>query len=159
MSTSKLRLRQARDEDSAGIIALIASCYAEYPPNVLDVDGEEPELRQPASKFAAFWVLVDEAERVFGSIALAPYPQRKVVELKKCYVAKTLRGQGWGRRLIEQVEAWAREQAYAEVELWTDTRFTLAHQVYAKMGYRRSGRQRELHDLSQTTEDHYHKRL
>ena len=34
-------LRPATDDDSAGIIALIAACYAEYPPNVLDVDAEE----------------------------------------------------------------------------------------------------------------------
>jgi len=159
MTAPQLRLRFVEDKDSAGVIALIASCYAEYPPNVLDVDGEEPELRQPASKFEAFWVLADVSNRIFGSIALAPHPQRKTVELKKCYVAKSLRGQGWGRRLIERVEAWAREHGYPQVELWTDTRFTLAHQVYAKMGYRRTGRQRELHDRSQTTEDHYCKRL
>ena len=45
------------------------------------------------------------------------------------------------------------------VELWTDTRFTLAHRVYQALGYRPSGRTRELHDLSQTTEYHYAKRL
>jgi GNAT superfamily N-acetyltransferase len=152
-----VRLRDARDEDSAGVIALIESCYAEYPPNVLDVDGEEPELRTPASSFDRFWVVEDEAGAVVGCIAIAL--GGPVAELKKCYVGRALRGQGWGRRLVAEVESAAAAAGCTAVELWTDTRFTLAHRVYQALGYRPSGRTRELHDLSQTTEYHYAKGL
>ena len=148
-------LRPARDEDSDGIIALIAACYLEYPPNVLDVDLEEPELRTPASSFEAFWILEDEQQRIVGCIALGTVEAGKRIELKKCYVSNGLRGTGQGRRLIETVEAWAVERGIPEVELWSDTRMTLAHKVYAKLGYVASGRTRDLHDISETTEFHF----
>ncbi|MGB0953882.1 MAG: GNAT family N-acetyltransferase [Planctomycetota bacterium] len=154
-----IQFRPAVDADSEGIIALIAACYAEYPPNVLDVDAEEPELRAPASRFEAFWVLEDAQQGIVGCIALATLIPGQRIELKKCYVSSKLRGGGWGRRLIEQVETWARERDIPEVELWTDTRFTLAHKIYAKIGYAQTGETRDLHDLSQTTEYRFLKTL
>ena len=151
--------REAVDADSEGVIALIAACYAEYPPNVLDVDAEEPELRAPASRFEAFWVLESECGRIVGCIALATLIPGQRIELKKCYVSHELRGGGWGRKLIEQVEDWARQRGIPEVELWTDTRFTLAHKVYSRIGYQQTGETRDLHDLSQTTEYRFLKTL
>ena len=152
--TPEARLRAARDEDSAGIIALIAACYAEYPPNVLDVDGEEPGLRTPATSFERFWVVEDANGGIVGSVA-AQSAAPGVMELKKFYVAAAVRGAGWGRRLAEQVEAHARACGCHTLELWSDTRFLLGHRVYEALGYRRSGRARDLHDLSQTTEWHF----
>jgi GNAT superfamily N-acetyltransferase len=155
---SRARLRAVRDEDSDGVIALIASCYAEYPPNVLDVDAEEPELRAPASRFERFWVVEAADGRIVGSVA-AQSAAPSVMELKKYYVAADHRGQGWGRRLAEQVEAHARACGCSTLELWSDTRFDLGHRVYEALGYRRTGRSRELHDLSRTTEWHFQKPL
>jgi len=156
MSTT---LRKAVDTDSDGIIALIESCYREYPPNILDVDGEEPELRTPAQSFPAFWVVEDSQDGVVGCIALQIRVPGLRIELKKCYVHSSQRGLGLGRQLVEQVEDWARAHACAEVELWTDTRFHLAHRVYRALGYEASGRTRDLLDLSETTEFHFQKRL
>jgi len=36
--------------------------------------------------------------------------------------------------------------------LWTDSRFTDAHRLYARLGWGPTGATRELHDLSATTE-------
>ena len=44
-------LRAGRDDDAAGIIALIGACWAEYPGCVMDVDGEVPELRALATYY------------------------------------------------------------------------------------------------------------
>jgi|FLOH01.1.fsa_nt_gi putative acetyltransferase len=156
MSTT---LRRAVDPDSDGIIALIEACYREYPPNILDVDGEEPELRTPAQSFPAFWVVEDAQKRIVGCIAVQMRVPELRVELKKCYVHRSQRGLGLGRQLVERVEEWARAHACAEVELWTDTRFHLAHRVYQVLGYQPSGRTRDLLDLSETTEFHFLKRL
>ena len=41
-----LQIRDARDDDEPGLIALIAGVFAEYPGCVMDVDGELPELRR-----------------------------------------------------------------------------------------------------------------
>lgn len=156
MSTT---LREAKDSDSSGIIALIDACYREYPPNILDVDAEEPELRAPASKYPAFWVVEDAQGGIVGCIALQIREPGQRIELKKCYVHSSQRGLGLGRLMVEKVEDWARQNQCSEVELWTDTRFRLAHRVYSALGYEASGRTRDLNDLSETTEFHFLKRL
>jgi putative acetyltransferase len=149
VATLPLAIRPATDADAPGIIDLIARCYADYEGCVLDVEREEPGLLRPAEAFERFWVAV-RGGRVVGTIAAARHGGN--VELKKLYVAHSERGAGLGRRLIELVESWARETEAAAVELWTDTRFLTAHAVYARLGYRRTGRTRELHDLSNSSE-------
>lgn len=148
--------RPAIDEDAAGVIDLIARVFAEYPGCVLDVDREEPELRTPASSFDRFWV-VEENGTVVGCIACALHGE--VCELKKLYVDAAARGRGLARQLVELVEKTARDQGSEFIELWSDTRFVTAHAVYERLGYRASGRTRDLHDLSHTTEYHFAKRL
>ena len=152
-----VRLRRARDEDSEGVIALIARVFAEYEDCVLDVDLEEPELRTPAQSFTRLWVLVRDGE-VLGCGGLQDHGSG-VVELKKLYLDPAVRGAGHAREIAALVEVYARSVGAESIELWSDTRFLAAHGFYDRMGYVRTGRTRELHDLSNTTEYHYLKRL
>ncbi|MBC8370322.1 MAG: GNAT family N-acetyltransferase [Planctomycetes bacterium] len=154
MSSTILRL--ASDSDSAGIIALIARCYADYPPNVLDVDGEEPELRTPASSFDGFWVLEQDSE-IVGCISASNNGDH--IEMKKYYVHPKMRGTGQGGKLHDVFLEYVRSQKVSRIELWTDTRFELAHLVYTHMGYRQTGVTRELHDISETTEYQFEMRV
>jgi len=149
-------IRAARDADSGAVIRLIARVFAEYPGCLLDVDGEEPELRNPATSFERFWV-AERCAEIVGCCACSRAPDR--LELKKCYVARSERGRGTGRRLIAMVEAHARRLGLRKIELWTDTRFDTAHAVYRHLGYRATGRRRELGDISGTTELHFVKEL
>ena len=153
-SPGDARLRPARDDDADGVIALIAAVFAEYPGNVLDVDGEEPGLRAPASSYRGFWV-VERDRRILGCAAHAwdpDHPAGPTLELKKIYLDRSLRGHGWGRRLIDAAEADATALGARRLVAWSDTRFETAHRVYEALGYRPSGRSRELHDLSNSTE-------
>jgi putative acetyltransferase len=149
-------VRPATDTDAAGVIDLIARVFAEYPGCVLDVDREEPELRTPASSFDRFWV-VEEEGAVVACIACALHADD--VELEKLYVDRPARGRGLARRLVALVEQAAREHGAGLIELWSDTRFTDAHAMYEHLGYERTGRTRDLHDLSNTSEYHFVKRL
>jgi len=149
-------LREARDTDSAGVIALIARVFAEYPGCVLDVDREEPGLRAPATHYDRFWVLEQGGEVVGCAACSIAGP---VVEMKKIYLDRRLRGQGWGRRLIERVEREARTCGAERIEAWSDTRFETAHAVYRRLGYRQGERTRFLHDLSATEEYFFAKSL
>jgi GNAT superfamily N-acetyltransferase len=151
-----VEIRPALDQDSAGIIDLIARVFAEYPGVYLLVDQEEPKLRTPASSYPHFWVLQDR-ERILGCIACGAYSG--TYELQKLYLDSSLRRQGWGRKLVELVENQARAEGFEQIELWTDTKFETAHRVYEKLGYQATGRRRELHDISDTSEFHYQKDL
>ena len=150
------QLRPATDADAEGVIALIARVFLEYPGCVLDVEREEPGLCAPASSYDRFWVLERDGA-VAGCIGCRLRPG--LVELVKLYVDKAVRGRGHARRLVEQVEAAARAHGAARIELWSDTRFTDAHGLYAHLGYARTGRTRDLDDLSNTTEYEFVKSL
>ncbi|MEZ5667019.1 MAG: GNAT family N-acetyltransferase [Alphaproteobacteria bacterium] len=155
-------IRDGRDADSDAVIALVDLCWSAYPGVILDVDLEEPGLRHPASHFRAkdgrFWTAWRGAA-LHGIVGYAFDPATATVELHKLYVHPDARRGGLGRRLTALVEAAARDRGAARIELWSDTRFETAHRFYRGLGYTRTGRTRDLHDLSNTTEFHFEKRL
>lgn len=159
--TGEPRLRPARESDADRVIALIRRVYTEYAGCVLDVDHEEPELRTPASSFERFWVLEQRGTLVGCcgcSVEPGPGDERYLL-LRKLYVDRSVRGRGYGSLLVRQAEDFARKLGLRRIELWSDTRFTTSHAVYKHLGYVQSGRTRELHDLSRTTEYHFWKEL
>jgi predicted GNAT family N-acyltransferase/RimJ/RimL family protein N-acetyltransferase len=151
-------LRPVRDEDGPALERLIAGCWSEYPGCVMDVDNEEPWLRAPATAYAekqgVLWV-VGDVTACIGMRPLAP----GTVELKSLYVSAPARRGGLGGRLVRRGERWAHEQGAGRIELWSDTRFLDAHRLYERLGYVRTGRTRDLHDLSNTTEFFFVKEL
>jgi putative acetyltransferase len=162
--TDQPTIRDARDDDAAGLIELIGSVFAEYPGCLLDVDGEIPELRAIASHFAAvggrFWVAELPGAsggplRVVGCGGLSPASEPGGVELRKLYVHEDARRTGLGTAFCDLVEAEARRRGAAYVDLWSDTRFDKAHRLYERRGYVRGPATRDLHDISHSTEYYF----
>jgi putative acetyltransferase len=153
------RIRDARDDDAAGLIALIASCYSEYEGCVLDVENEAPELKAIASAHVGgrFWV-VESGGEIVGSIGILPV-SGNVWEIKKLYVVKGARRGGLGKRLVELAQDEARRRGATAIELWSDTRFADAHRLYTRLGYEQGQKTRELHDLSKSVEYYFRKVL
>lgn len=156
-------IREARDNDALGLIALIAGTYAEYPGCILDVEREEPDLLTVATAYAHhggnFWVAVDASQSVVGSVGWAPTETPEVVELKKLYVSSTHRRHGLASQLLALVEAEALAQNVTAIELWSDTRFAAGHRFYAARGFEQTRETRALHDISHTTEYRFYKSL
>lgn len=151
-------LRAATDADARGLQELIGRCFAPYPGCVLDVANEEPGLLAPARAFEALWVLERTEDGLLaGCSGAATHVDAEPahVELKKLYVDPCCRGRGLARLLVDRVQAYAAARGIERVELWSDSKFTTAHGVYEHLGYRRSGRVRELGDLSRTVEYHF----
>ncbi|MEO1224058.1 MAG: GNAT family N-acetyltransferase [Pseudomonadota bacterium] len=154
-------MRSARNDDADDLIALIGGCFAEYQGCILDVDGEIPELRRIASyaerRGGAFWS-VERNSVVVACVGAMPAAGGGV-ELVKLYVRADQRGNGLGRRLIGQVEAFAHSREAGHIELWTDTRFTTAHRAYEACGYVKQAATRVLNDKSNSVEYYYRKTL
>ena len=152
-------LRPGRDGDTAGFIALIGACWAEYPGCILDVDGELPELRALASHYThkggALWA-AEDAGRIVGMIGTAPLGDG-AWELTKVYVDAAYRGTGLAQTLMATAETHARTAGAQDFKLWTDTRFDRAHRFYEKRGYVRAGPIRVLQDISNSLEFPYMK--
>jgi GNAT superfamily N-acetyltransferase len=154
-----LVLRDARDDDCERLIALIGAVYAEYPGCILDVDGEAPHLRRPASAFTSWGGQLWVVESAGAVVACAGFVDHgRSVELKHLYVARAARRRGLGAHLTGLAEAAGRARGRRRIELWTDTRFTDAHRLYERLGYVRGGT-RSLHDVSRSLEHHYRKPL
>lgn len=170
-----LSIRPAVDDDAAALIALIGSCFAEYPGCILDVDRELPELRNIASHFAArrgrFWV-AEQAGDVVACVGCRPLMDESRAdesrgggiggpsyELHKLYVARAARRRGVAGHLVGLAEAEAEVRGAGCMELWTDSRFVDAHRLYDRLGYARLPEVRALDDLSASTEYRYRKLL
>lgn len=156
-------LRAVRDGDAADLTTLIGSCYAEYEGCVLDPAGIDAWMAAPATAYAAkdgeLWVL--EGAGGTGLVACVGWGPAAAdgVELKNLYVGAPARRQGLGARFVGLVEDVARARGSAAVELWSDTRFADAHRLYQRLGYLRTGAERELHDPSETVEYEFVNRL
>jgi GNAT superfamily N-acetyltransferase len=154
-------LRPGRDSDAAGFIALVDTCWAEYPGCVMDLDGEVPELRALATYYArqngALWA-AEQGGRVVGMVATKPLADG-TWELCKMYAYADQRGTGLAQSLVTAAETHARSHGATEMRLWSDTRFDRAHRFYEKSSYLRAGPIRALNDLSNSMEFEYAKPL
>ncbi|WP_332697806.1 GNAT family N-acetyltransferase [Bosea sp. (in: a-proteobacteria)] len=155
-------LRDATDADSEPLAALVAASFAEYPGCLFDW-AEFPELRQPASHFARkggrLWVAEADGGRIVGSIGVAPVPGQDAVELTKVYADPAFRGSGLAQALFSRTLDFAKAGGYAEMMLWSDSRFSRGHRFYEKLGFLRWPGERYLADISATWEYHFRKPL
>lgn len=149
-------IRPGRDEDAAGFIALIETCWADYPGCILDVDLEAPELRALASYYRARGGMLWIAGEADGMVATAPL-EAGAWEICRVYVHPRLHGTGLGRQLLNVAERHAIGAGATELVLWTDTRFRRAHRFYENASYVRDGPVRALHDIANTIEYRYAK--
>jgi putative acetyltransferase len=151
-------IRDARDTDSEPLAALIAASFAEYP-NCLFEWSVFPELRRPASHFAAkggrLWVAEAPGGGIAGSIGVAPVPGQDAVEITKVYADPAFRGSGLAQALFAQARRFAEAGGHTEMMLWSDTRFARGHRFYEKLGFVRWPCTRYLADVSATWEYHY----
>jgi len=152
-------IRPGRDADAAGLIALIAACWAPYPGCVMDVDGEMPELHALATYYdnhgGRLWVAEGDGV-ITGMIAAKPNGQGDW-EICRVYVSPDRHGGGLGHTLLDMAESHAIVSGTTRLFLWSDTRFDRAHRFYEKRSYVRQGGVRVLDDKSNSLEFGYAK--
>jgi len=144
---------EARHVDA--ILGLIGSIFAEYrltfDPTAYDADLNRIEVKYRDTG-GDFWVLEDDG-RVAGTVAVVPLSATDV-EIKRVYLDASLRGQGWGSRLVEHALAWARARGHGRARLWSDVKFTRAHVMYERLGFVRTGI-RDCDDIDRSREHGY----
>jgi N-acetylglutamate synthase-like GNAT family acetyltransferase len=147
-----MKVRPVEKRDIPQIIKLIGDVWAEYG-CVLDTEIEEKYLLAPDEYFRAkdgdFWVVVVKNE-IIATVAVQMLGE-KTAELKSLYVHKDFRRQGLGEDLTTLVIKYAQMKRAKEIILWSDTRFTKAHQLYERLGFKKVS-YRELDDLNSSKE-------
>lgn len=129
--------RAATNADCIEVAALVREVLTEFgiAAGRGDGDADLDDLeRHYWARGGRFDVLCDGAGRVVGTVGLRPLDATRV-ELRKMYLAPALRGQGFGRQLLEHALAAARERGFARVELETTGVLASAIALYRRAGF------------------------
>jgi putative acetyltransferase len=133
-----LHTRRASNFDAEQIRRLVVSTRAEYgleppDPSAADADLEDIESQYDRAG-GAFLVLVDDSDRILGSAGLYPLEAGEC-ELRKMYIEPSYRGQGWGRRLLDEMIREARARGFRRVHLETASVLKAAIALYSRFGF------------------------
>lgn len=88
------------------------------------------------SEKRGYYVLVDENDEVVGGIGFDEFaPLGNCAELQKLYISDSVKGMGWGYRLIRFIEDKMKESGYEASYLETHDNLKAAMHTYEKCGY------------------------
>lgn len=136
-------LRKATRDDGPAVLEMISEVLASYDLAV-DPEGTDADLRDIAASYlregGRFEVIEDGAGRVLGSWGLCVHERDEAggvssFELRKMYLRPELRGQGWGRRMLERAIDFARQAGARSIVLETATRLESARRLYEAYGF------------------------
>lgn len=130
-------IRNASNEDSDAVLALVASVLAEYGMEVdtTTTDRDLLNIEESYEKRGGHLeVIVDQTGRIVGSIGIYVCSD-KTCELRKMYLIPELRGRGMGRYLLERVIARARELGFEQLVLETSSKLQVANRLYTHFGF------------------------
>lgn len=124
-----------RSADAQVLIAQLSRDLAERYPEHTDGGGGNfapDEAAVPRGIFLIAWFGGDAV----GCGALRPFPTAPgTAEIKRMYVAPTVRGRGIGRELLNELERRARDFGYTRLCLETGVRQPEAIALYQKAGF------------------------
>lgn len=130
-------IRDATLADGDAIRAIVADTLAEFG-FPIESGGTDADLEDVPLSYhrrgGVFRVLVDETGEVAGCGGLYP-AEDGAVELRKMYFRPSVRGQGLGRRLLEDLIAEARKRHFGRIELETSSTMTAAISLYKRAGF------------------------
>jgi ribosomal protein S18 acetylase RimI-like enzyme len=139
-------VRRATPADAAGCVAVIAEVAAErryiatVPEEVRTVEQQAARLADPS----VVPFVAEDAGRIVAIATLHPdqRPARKHVAELGITVAPSHRGRGLGRRLMLEMEAWARANGIEKMCLGVFADNERARRLYRSLGYQEEGMRR-----------------
>ena len=131
------QLRPATNADAAPVRDLVFTVLAEYglkhDPDATDADLKDIEQAYFA-RGGTFRVLENEDGAIIGAYGLYPMGNQ-TCELRKMYLHRDYRGQGLGKRLLDNALADARRLGFASVVLETASVLKEAIALYESYGF------------------------
>jgi putative acetyltransferase len=112
-----------------------------------DPQGTDQDVLQVEAAYqqtgGEFWV-VEAAGTIVGTAGYYPISRgtelrMRAVEIRKMYLASTVRGQGLGRWLLGQLEQQIQGQGYSHIWIETVSQMQAAVHLYESSGYERNG--------------------
>jgi N-acetylglutamate synthase-like GNAT family acetyltransferase len=129
--------RRARPEDAPAIAALVNRAYDKYIARI----GRKPRPMtadyDKAVEKHQMWIVEDGGAVV---AALELIPEKGVLLIENVAVDPAHQGEGLGKTLLALAEAEARRQRFPALRLYTNAKMTENIALYARCGYRKTGR-------------------
>lgn len=92
-----------------------------------------------------YYVLTDEKENVLGGVGFAEFEAfDSCAELQKLYLDDSVKGKGFGYKLMEFIEEKIKEAGYKMSYLETHSNLKAAIHMYEKIGYKKIQKPREV---------------
>jgi len=130
------QLRDYRPGDEADVFRIVKSVLAEYglAANPEKTDADLKDIRQSYMAGGGAFRILEADGRPVGSYGLHA-GTRASCELRKMYLLPGFRGQGLGRRLLEDALRTAKALGFSEVTLETNSRLKEAIGLYRAYGF------------------------
>lgn len=137
---NELVLREASNDDVEMIKNLVFSVLHEFglepDQNVTDADLNNIEANY-FKRGGMFEIIVDRENDVVGCVGIYPVDLH-TCELRKMYLAPTLRGKGFGRKLLERTIKQAKYLGFTQMKLETASVLKAANHLYLSYGFQTS---------------------
>jgi 2-amino-4-hydroxy-6-hydroxymethyldihydropteridine diphosphokinase len=138
VTVTPLVLRPATNADGEGVRDVVFSVLREYglkpDPCSTDLDLFDIEGAYFANG-GRFDIVIDAQGIVRGTVGLGRVDDT-TCELRKMYLHRSIRGQGWGKRLLDHALAQARQLGFKRVTLETATPLKEAIALYVRYGFK-----------------------
>lgn len=134
-------IRPIQSQDNAQIAKIIREVSAEFGlaaesgfavgDSILDNLYEVYQQRN-----AAYWVIVDEQDQVFGGGGIAPLEgDQSILEIQKMYFLPIIRRYGFAKQILNLAFDFAHEQNFKRIYLETTPSLWQAVKLYEKSGF------------------------
>jgi len=80
------------------------------------------------------WI-VENGEQIVGSVAIVKFSEKEA-QLRWLLLDPEVRGQGIGRKLVEEALDFCRDAGYSSVFLWTVDTLPIAAKLYQSVGFK-----------------------
>ena len=129
-------IRDYRPGDEADVFRIVRDVLAEYglPTNPEKTDADLKDIQQSYMAGGGTFRILEAGGRPIGSFGLYA-STRKSCELRKMYLLPEFRGQGLGRRLLEDALRAAKALGFSEMTLETNSRLKEAVGLYRAYGF------------------------
>ena len=94
------------------LIDFLEQCLPESG-RTLDINGRNSSYRDIENCYRSFWCMFD-GDKIIGAAAVRE-PDERNCELKSLYLLQRYHGKGYGRSLLENAIAYAKEQVYEKI--------------------------------------------
>lgn len=136
------RIREIRPSDDASLLRIARSAFEEFGAPLTGSVYCDPRMEHLSSQFtrddAKYWVIEDENGEAVGGGGFYPTEglPEGMAEVVKLYFSPTLRGKGYGRKMLSIIENGARATGYRQLYIESFPEFAKAVSLYEKVGFR-----------------------